>query len=471
MKKGRMAAEEQLRRLVEAQGFPWKIIEDVKSGIAPSHSMNPSVTIYTIPKTLRHVNEDAYRVQVQEFRINGPIEETSKWSEQLNGHALVHDHSILSRNPDKCFEDYVMAMDDLSDQIRSCHVNKFVVDTRRLILAVAHGCFIVDLLLLFYERSLTTMDRNCTSVLHTLWIDMLLVENQIPFFLLQRIFDMAVVDKSQFPPLVEIALHFFKQFVDLNKQRPPMESKDVHHLLHLVHTLLLPINTRKAPQRGKFHKLIELASKKLKSLLWRNLSQQLPISNINPPSKPFIIRPIPTARKLQEAGIQFKKKEQSGFSDITFKRPVLEIPCLWVDINTNPLLRNLIAWEQCHPIAGTYFTSYAIFMGYIVTSTSDAEVLNQAGILEGSSKEQVAWVFNNLNTNVVYNEKEDNILPQLCQELNEYYGNQFNLWWAKLLSDYFSTPWSVVSLVAAFVLIMLTMTQTFYAVYAYVHPP
>ncbi|KAG9441106.1 hypothetical protein H6P81_016960 [Aristolochia fimbriata] len=467
-----MAAQEQLKHLLSAQRFKSteaELIEHIKSAVMPFHRIDPSITIFRVPETLRMINPRAYEVRAKDFSIIGPGRNDSTFRPVIwpEPHDLVHLHSILSRNRVMCFEDYVMAMNHLKDEIRRCHLVDIEMDVGRLIWTVTHGCFIVDLLLSFHERRLPTVDRLCTSLLHMIWVDMLLVENQIPFFVLQRIFDMAVVDKSGVPPLVDIALHFFEQFVVLNKNHSLME---VHHLLHQVYTHLLPNTNTSKPKSNSF---VKLTCNRLKSLILPgNLSQQLPVSNNKPtPLRPFLIEPIPTATKLQEAGIQFRMKKQRGFSDITFKKGVLEIPCIWIDNNTEALLRNLVAWEQCYPTAGSYFTNYAIFMDYIVNSTEDAEILSQNGIVQGGNRELVASVYRNISNNVIYNGEEDNSLPHLCKELNEYYRNKFNKWRAKLMSDYFSNPWSIISLVAGFLVIVLTFTQSFYAVYAYARPP
>ncbi|XP_068639627.1 putative UPF0481 protein At3g02645 [Aristolochia californica] len=134
---------------------------------------------------------------------------------------------------------------------------------------------------------------------------------------------------------------------------------------------------------------------------------------------------------LQDVGIKFKKKEGSGFQDVSFKNGVLEIPHLYVHSNTKVLLRNLIAWEQCHHAAGTYFTSYAIFIDYIVNTEKDIEILSEAGIIEHSlsSDEDVADIFNGLSMNLVHTGLDDNFLPELTKQLNHYCQSNVNKWW------------------------------------------
>ncbi|KAM1111798.1 hypothetical protein ACFX2B_044131 [Malus domestica] len=44
------------------------------------------------------------------------------------------------------------------------------------------------------------------------------------------------------------------------------------------------------------------------------------------------------------------------------------------------------------------------------------------------------------------------------------------LWREKLRREHFGTPWGIISLVAAFVLLVLTMLQTVYTIHQYYHP-
>jgi hypothetical protein len=53
---------------------------------------------------------------------------------------------------------------------------------------------------------------------------------------------------------------------------------------------------------------------------------------------------------------------------------------------------------------------------------------------------------------------------KLCQELNRYCQRRFPRWRALLMSNYFGTPWAIVSLFAAATLLILTIVQTLFSI-------
>ncbi|KAK1279526.1 hypothetical protein QJS04_geneDACA004578 [Acorus gramineus] len=56
-------------------------------------------------------------------------------------------------------------------------------------------------------------------------------------------------------------------------------------------------------------------------------------------------------------------------------------------------------------------------------------------------------------------------------DVNKYCNSKTHRWRAVLARDYFNSPWAIISVVAAFILLGLTLLQTFYTMYAYYHPP
>ncbi|KAL0426512.1 UNVERIFIED_CONTAM: hypothetical protein Slati_2826000 [Sesamum latifolium] len=62
-------------------------------------------------------------------------------------------------------------------------------------------------------------------------------------------------------------------------------------------------------------------------------------------------------------------------------------------------------------------------------------------------------------------------LSELFNEVNHYYRNHWHVHWASFKYTYFNTPWSFISALAAFVLLVLTVAQTLFTVIAYVRPP
>ncbi|KAG9441579.1 hypothetical protein H6P81_017433 [Aristolochia fimbriata] len=457
--------------LSEIGEFDGELLKDIKVGFRPLFYKNAGTSIYDIPTNLGNVKPQQYRVRSTYFNLGWNFEKTYPRPKLHDLHISAHVHSILLRNPDRSFEDFLLAMNAMKERIRVAHLVRIRVNFKCMSTLVLSCCQILDCLLLYYDGKLVPqVDQVCSAGLQDLWIDMLLVNNQIPFFALQKLYDMVIGPESQYPSLVDLSLHFFAQFLEFkSRETPLMESEAVLHLLHLVHTHLLPINSPHEPPGA-----LRLFFNKIKSTVFPSRSPpppQLPLTRES--ARVIIIEPIPCARRLQEAGVKLRKKQSSGFSNITFHRRTLEIPHLRIDNNTETLLRTLVAWEQCHLDAGGYFTSLAIFMDFLINTAEDVEILNKLGIIEQTlgSEEQVASVFNGLGTNVVFIGDETDFLPHLCTDLNTFCRKRFNIWWAKLLTDYFGNPWTILSVIAAIVLLIMTAGQTFFSVFGYFRPP
>ncbi|XP_068645100.1 UPF0481 protein At3g47200-like [Aristolochia californica] len=444
---------------------------DLKALDEPSDVRDKEATVYKVPDIMRDGDEKTYSPVY--FPVSARYARNSEhiFNDMRREHYFFHLHSVLSRNRSKTLQDYLLMVHTLKDEIRHCYAFKETVklDFKRLMCVVINSCFIVDLFLTLQEGKLTP-DRDLLCAhrrIHVIWIDLLMVENQLPFFLLERVFDMVVTDKSLYSSFVDHCLSYFDQFLEINMKTAPMESASVHHLLHLVHHHLLPLKPQN-PSKHKLWKLLQGIIDTLKKLRPSCQLPQLPISDHSPQQFPLVMRTIPTASRLREAGVKFRKKETRGFSHVTFSRGVLEIAPLKVRENTKTLLKNLIAWEQLHRAAGTYFTCYGIFMESIVDTPDDVEILRRSGIIENStgSNEMVCSIFKGLSRNI-FTGFEDNFLPQMDKDLNEYCNNSFNIQWMKLKKDYFGSPWSSISLFAAAILLSLTMIQTYFTVRGY----
>lgn len=166
-----------------------------------------------------------------------------------------------------------------------------------------------------------------------------------------------------------------------------------------------------------------------------------------------------------ESGVKLKEKKNAQFFlDITFQRGVLEIPELKIFDHSNFLLRNLIAFEQCYPDTRCHVTSYAAFMGCLLSTQEDARVLHLKGILiNGTTKQEYGnGFFNQINIGAHYS-SDRNYLGSLTEEIMKYHGKRHNRWRAGLKRNYCTNPWVILSVIVAFVLLLLAVTNTIVA--------
>ncbi|KAJ6341206.1 hypothetical protein OIU78_009390 [Salix suchowensis] len=311
------------------------------------------------------------------------------------------------------------------------------------------GCFIVELI---YKASYDWASTKEILLLEILWFlstvsyDMLLLENQLPFCVLLELFSMAMPNERE-DLFVVMASGFFKwMFPGSEVERSnTISSQECKHLLDLVyHNWLLP-SPPVLP--------IESEAKNIKS--------------------EFMIR---SAKELKEAGIRFGKQEESYglFRGVSFDKGMMKIPCLTVVDTTESLFRNLIAYEQCsqrhEPL---YITDCMILMDCLINTREDVQILRHCGIIENGlgEDEMVCNLFNKLCTNIIMSSRDRFYYAQVFQRVEKHCARRRNVWLAKLWRNYFNSPWSLISFIAAVSLLVLAFLQTLFTIMSYCKQP
>ncbi|XP_074287507.1 UPF0481 protein At3g47200-like [Silene latifolia] len=177
----------------------------------------------------------------------------------------------------------------------------------------------------------------------------------------------------------------------------------------------------------------------------------------------------PRVTKLQESGVKLGRRSSHQFWDIKFNKGVLEIPSLWIQDSTKSILLNLAAFEQCHlDINEAAIASYLVFMECLIKSPEDVSYLNRHGIVQHllGDDTKVVDMFKSV-ANEMLTDAHSNRYAKLGDELNTYFCQRKNRCRASLLRNYFNNPWVIISLVAAFFLLLLTVTQTVYTVWPF----
>ncbi|KAK1315794.1 putative UPF0481 protein [Acorus calamus] len=124
----------------------------------------------------------------------------------------------------------------------------------------------------------------------------------------------------------------------------------------------------------------------------------------------------------------------------------MEIPTLCIFESTMPLFRNLIAFEQCYPLTRNHVTFYAVLMQFLLDTPRDVKVLQGEGILRSRlNEEELACQFNQLCRDVIYSNNRS-YLTDVFHNVNGYCDSRWHRWRAVLARDYFSNPWTVISL-------------------------
>ncbi|CAK9134993.1 unnamed protein product [Ilex paraguariensis] len=381
--------------------------------------------IYRVPHCLREGDDKAYIPQIVSL---GPYHHGRRRLRNMDRHKWRSlDHILRRRNQD--IKLYLDSVKELEERARACYEGAISFSSNEFVeMMVLDGCFVLELFRgaaegfnhLGYSRNDPIFAMR--GSMHSIQRDMIMIENQIPLFILDRLLGLQYDQPKQTGLLVKLALHFFDPLMPTDE---PLTKSDRNRLeSSLGYTTTTTFDP--LADQGGLHCL---------DIFRRSLLRRGPI----PEPRIWIRRWSHASRvadkrrqqlihcvtELREAGIKFKKRKTDRFWDIKFKDGILKIPRLLIHDGTKSLFLNLIAFEQCHLDCSNDITSYVIFMDNLINSAAD---------------------------------------------VNRYYDHRWNAWRASLKHNYFSNPWAIISFVAAVVLLLLTFAQTFYGVYGYYNP-
>ncbi|KAK4603338.1 hypothetical protein RGQ29_012042 [Quercus rubra] len=351
--------------------------------------MSRKCCIFKTPTILLRLNEKAYVPDV--FSI-GPFHHGRpefKETEKIKTKNLTNSVKDVER---EAREYYGKPIDYTPDEF----VKILVID----------GCFIVELFRKDFYTELREEDDpifTMSCMRQFLFHDLILLENQVPWMVLERLFNFTL-DPRHKMPLVELAQDFFGDFF-VSKPRsgyPPIQ--DIKHILDVFRKwLVLPTEE----ERGH--------------LDWALL--------------------MPSAMSLVEAGVKIKRRESKSILDIKFNNGVLEIPGLYIHEITETFFRNLICFEQCFPNCEPRFTSYAVLIDNLINTAKDVDILCENKIIDNwLNPADAVPFFNKLYYNAFLKEI---YYQKFRQDLNNYCKRRWPRWRAMLLRNYFDTPWAI----------------------------
>ncbi|CAA2976086.1 Hypothetical predicted protein [Olea europaea subsp. europaea] len=261
--------------------------------------------------------------------------------------------------------------------------------------------------------------------------DLMVFENQIPFFIIDHLFN--VININDLDNINSLIWPLLQNGIFPVNGLPEVPINALH-LLGIVHGF----------QCSSFARILSHSG------------------------NPDDVMNINSAVELSEAGISFKKSEGNSFFHIEFKNKALIIPEWEISDLTESLFRNLIAYE--YYLTGSpqkYVTDYAFFMHCLVHSPEDVKLLRRSGIISSflGSDEMVYHVINRLGKNIIISDKFS--YSNIFYFVNRHCLHKWNIWMATLRREYFNSPWARISVGAAIFLLGLAIIQTVFAILSY----
>ncbi|CAO2840462.1 unnamed protein product [Amaranthus hypochondriacus] len=402
-----------------------ELANSIRKRIEELPPLSSKCCIYKVPRTLRNVNINAYKPCLISI---GPLHYGIKSLQSMQEQKLRYLQNFLRRNKEKTLKDYLKTLKNWEKDARDCYIDRINLNSDQFVeMMLLDGCFIIEFFLNWYWDSLEEHDQifEKPSLEHVIRRDLLLIENQIPFFILQRLYDS--INSSI--PLTNLTSEVLLGQKDLPNK---FKKHKILHLLDFLRTYYLPKRLRNDPKYKKYNKCWEFP---------------------------------PGAGDLHDSGVKFAvnniKLKTHSLLDIKFKNGVLYIPKFEVEDHTECILLNLSAFEQCHYHFDSYIVDYILFMDVLIANLKDVDVLLSNGIITNSlgNNDEVAHIFNTICRETNY-DANNFYYSYICNRLVAHSKAPWNRWKATLNHHYFNNPWASISVVAAVFLLILTVVQT-----------
>ncbi|CAF2113223.1 hypothetical protein HID58_082641 [Brassica napus] len=242
--------------------------------------------------------------------------------------------------------------------------------------------------------------------------DLILLENQIPFFILEKLFD---------PTVSKLRKKTFHQLTIKHFEFQDEKGRDAK-FRHFT-DLLRRVRVETVPDHA-FERCYE------------SMYQMY------------------NADKLDGGGIKFEAVENPLSVLVTFEKGVLKIPKFFADDDAEITIRNIMALEQCHYPFNSHVSDYIMFLDFLIDTKKDVSLLVEKGIITDwlGNHGSVAKMVNKLCLGVLDN---GSFYTDIATKVIKHYGNSCNKSRSILRRVYFSNLWrGTATLVAAFLLLL-----------------
>jgi hypothetical protein len=380
--------------------------------------------IYKVPNLLRNVKPEAYTPKLISI---GPLHHGDAKLEIMKREKLICFRKFKgNRMSDERIMDLVNIIRNNEKNIRQNYSKNFneIGSWEFIEMILLDAVFIIE----FIKEPIDFEDGPYKNLepwmMSDIEEDLKLLENQLPFFIIEEIYDEVNRARQELPsiPFLRLAtFHFGKYaFPEVVNTDPKVEGSK--HFTDLLRNLMLD---------GVIVRSFTFHTIKLKY----------------------------SAVMLRKAGVRFRVAKEKCLLNIRFEKGVLEIPRLKVDYSFERFIRNIMALEQCYKPFEAYICNYIKFMDNLISGAEDVDLLIGKGIILHWPGDDAALsnMINKLNENIgdtstCYND--------ICRKMNVHYENRWNRMKANLSLVYFPNVWRGTATVAAAILLVLTLIQT-----------
>ncbi|XP_010683795.2 putative UPF0481 protein At3g02645 [Beta vulgaris subsp. vulgaris] len=450
-------------------------------------------SIYKVPEHLRKLNENAYtpwHVSV------GPYHHKSHKYKVMEEQKLVYMKALILRRRSRAsnnnagevkeeeIDEYFKEVEKLESKARANYAETIELNKDDFVkMLLIDGCFVVEFLCRkirklakFEDEAMIKFDEmykfinntykemnpkydfilKSTRTAFEVRRDLTLLENQLPYFVLETLFNFTFSCKANKPNFKAIVYCTLRTSIPnishiLNEddiaQRIELEPETTAHFVSFLKSCCGPA---KEAEEGTF-------TPEEQSV--RNRSVIISIDHQHEKIKEFPclcnmktheLR-VPSASRLAKSGIVFETMEgETPLLQINFdsKKGVLKMPVLILWHHTETFFRNIMAYELYNHTANysqnISVSDYMCFMDDLINSKEDVAVLVKSGIIQNwlESDEVATDLFNSITKHIL---ADYSSYSSTCKQMNEF-RKKYNIRQLKaaLQQDYFNQPWAIV---------------------------
>lgn len=500
------------------------------------HESTP-VSIFDVPRALKILHPDSFTPQKVAL---GPYHHSRPKLYEMGRYKLLAAKRVQKQLKPLKFQNLVDHLTECDLMIRACYHKYLHYDRETLawIMAV-DSCFLLEFFNMFSVKESKQLFRISSIMSHLVDIsgrksghnaivkDMIMLENQIPMFLLKKIleFKLGSSDEAQ-NTLYGMLIGFCKEIIpfEMIQELPSVNQvTDCIHLLDLLYRFIVPNWERSSgttveddqeqaevgEEVNSSWNIVSKLNQGSVSLIKRVLISRpvkfvfsLPCKIIS--SLPLIVMvkqfeyfcfsqetenkstenlncdssnrlpimeeiAIPSVTELSKAGILFSPTPSPGIFNINFdeKTSTFYLPTVKLDCNTEVALRNLVAYEACTASGPLIFTRYTELMNGIIDDKEDAKILRERGIILNhlKSDEDVANVWNGKTKSIRLTKVP--FLDKTIQDVNSYYTRSWKVRIGNLMAQHVFGSWQHLVLVVAVLLVCLISMEVFSSIFSF----
>ncbi|XP_059439755.1 UPF0481 protein At3g47200-like [Corylus avellana] len=472
-----------------------ELVIDIPSDLP--HAEWREYCIYRVPKQLRKVNEEAYTPKLLSI---GPFHRGKDDLKDMEMHKLKYLENFLRRTK-KSQADLLKIIKVNEVKIRHCYSEDCGLESDDFVkMILLDAIFIIELFVKDKEKKEEEeakrkgenyCEKESDYILSHPWLgngilhDLIILENQLPFFVLEELYRFALGDssscnnreqikedlKKEDSPFVELSRKYFRRYV----QQQPLNVEEVKHFTDLLRYFFCPSKKHMEEWRNE-----ESSNRQMEE--WSSAERGLDTRFC--------------ATKLYDSGLKFKavKDHSRVLLDISVSpgcvrhfscfdafprfscliaclpciiclicfpcllriQRILKVPQLVIDDDTETVFRNLMALEQCHYPSQTYICSYVLLLDRLVDTEKDVDLLIDKKVIINNigCNAAVTTLINKLGDQIV---EDKSCYYDLAKKLNQHYKYYpLNHILATLTKVYFGDFWRDTATIVGLVVLDFT---------------